>query len=90
MAAEPTGLAMRGSAARLLLPAGVDAGALPLLIARALRALADGYMAVLLPAYLLSIGLGTLEVGVVATDDARFRDGNLAVGAWGHPLRAAC
>src|SRR5207245_10572466 len=85
MAAEPTGLAMRGSAARLLLPAGVDAGALPLLIARALRALADGYMAVLLPAYLLSIGLGTLEVGVIATATMLGSAmATLAVGAWGH------
>ena len=67
MAAEPLRLGKRGSAARLLLPAGVEASALPLLVARALRALADGYMAVLLPAYLLSIGLGTLEVGIVAT-----------------------
>src|SRR6478752_3814401 len=52
---------------RLLLPAGVDAAAGPLLVARALRAFADGYMAILLPAYLLALGLGTLEVGVVAT-----------------------
>ena len=51
----------------LLLPAGVDADAGPLLVARALRAFADGYMAILLPAYLLAIGLGTLEVGVVAS-----------------------
>ena len=52
---------------RLLLPRGVHPAALPLLVARALRGLADGYMAVLLPAYLLSIGLGLLEVGIVAT-----------------------
>ena len=51
---------------RLLLPADVDAAAGPLLVARALRAFADGYMAILLPAYLLVLGLGTLEVGVVA------------------------
>ena len=41
--------------------------ATPLLVARALRAFADGYMAVLLPAYLLALGMGTLEVGVIAT-----------------------
>ena len=85
MAAEPPGLVMRGSAARLLLPAGVDPSALPLLIARALRALADGYMALLLPAYLLSIGLGTLEVGIVATATMLGSAmATLAVGAWGH------
>ena len=33
------------------------------LAARALRAFADGFIAVLLPAYLLALGLGQLEVG---------------------------
>jgi len=68
-----------------LLPAGVDPGALPLLIARALRAFGDGYMAVLLPAYLLAIGLGTLEVGIVSTATMLGSAlATLAVGAWGH------
>src|SRR5438105_2833584 len=85
MAVESPGIAVRGSAARWLLPAGADASALPLLIARGLRALADGYMAVLLPAYLLSIGLGTLEVGIVATTTMLGSAmATLAVGAWGH------
>jgi MFS family permease len=76
---------VRARIARLLLPSGVDTRALPLLAARALRALADGYMAVLLPAYLLSIGLGTLEVGVIATTTMLGSAGaTLAVGAWGH------
>ena len=75
----------RGPLTRWLLPAGVDPGALPLLVARALRALADGYMAVLLPAYLLSVGLGTLEIGVVATTTLLGSAlATLAVGAWGH------
>jgi MFS family permease len=75
----------RGSLARLLLPNGVDSSAFPLLVARALRALADGYMAVLLPAYLLSIGLGTLEVGVIATMTMLGSAlATVAVGAWGH------
>jgi len=70
---------------RLLLPAGVDAAAGPLLVARALRAFADGYMAILLPAYLLAIGLGTLEVGVVATATMLGSAlATVAVGAWGH------
>jgi len=70
---------------RLLLPPDVDASAFPLVAARALRALADGYMAVLLPAYLLSIGLGTLEVGIVATATMLGSAlATVAVGAWGH------
>jgi MFS family permease len=68
-----------------LLPSGVDPEALPLLVARGLRAFADGYMAVLLPAYLLSIGLGTLEVGVVSTATMLGSAlATLAVGAWGY------
>jgi MFS family permease len=36
-------------------------------IARALRDFGDGFVAVLLPVYLIAIGLGPFEVGVVAT-----------------------
>ena len=36
-------------------------------LARALRDFGDGFVAVLLPVYLTAIGLGPLEVGVVAT-----------------------
>ena len=70
---------------RLLLPRGVDRSALVLLIARGLRAFADGYMAVLLPAYLLGLGLSTFEVGLVATTTmlgSAFA--TMAVGAWGY------
>jgi len=68
-----------------VLPAGVDPGAAPLLAARGLRAFGDGYMAVLLPAYLLSIGLGTLEVGIVSTATMLGSAlATLAVGAWGY------
>ena len=35
--------------------------------ARALRDFGDGFVAVLLPVYLTAIGLGPIEVGVVAT-----------------------
>lgn len=52
---------------RLLVPAGVDPAARPLLYGRALRAFADGYVAVLLPAYLLALGFGTLDVGILST-----------------------
>jgi MFS family permease len=70
---------------RLLVPRGADASAWPLLAARSLRAFADGYMALLLPAYLLAIGLGTLEVGIVSTATMLGSAlATLAVGAWGH------
>jgi len=75
---------------RLLLPDGVDASAAPLLVGRALRAFADGYMAVLLPAYLLAIGLGTLDVGIVATATMLGSAlATIAVGAWGHRFRSS-
>lgn len=68
-----------------LLPPDADAGALPLVAARGLRAFGDGYMAVLLPAYLLSIGLGTLEVGILSTATMLGSAlATLAVGAWGY------
>src|SRR5687768_4500630 len=38
-----------------------------LMCARALRDFGDGFVAVLLPVYLLGLGLGPLQVGVVAT-----------------------
>lgn len=70
---------------RLILPSGAQRSALPLLAARALRAFADGYVAVLLPAYLLALGFGTWEVGVLSSATllgSAFA--TLAVGAWGH------
>jgi len=71
--------------ARWLLPQGAAPAAWPLLVARGLRALGDGYMAVLLPAYLLAIGLGQLEVGLISTATLLGSAvATLAVGAWGH------
>lgn len=56
-----------------------------LLTARSLRAFADGYVAVLLPAYLLALGFGTLEVGVLSTATMLgSAAATLAVGRWGH------
>ena len=70
---------------RGLLPTGVDPAALPLLLARGMRAFADGYVAVLLPAYLLALGFGTFNVGVIATATLLGSAcATLAVGAWGH------
>ena len=60
------------------------------LIARSLRGFADGFIAVVLPAYLLALGLGVFEVGVISTATllgSAFT--TLAVGRWGHrfPIR---
>src|SRR5215467_644795 len=49
-----------------LFPATADSNARRLIGARALRAVADGYVSVLLPAYLLALGLDAFEVGVLA------------------------
>ncbi|MGF6905018.1 MFS transporter [Paraburkholderia sp. GAS348] len=60
-------IARRGAISRLMLPAGADASALPLLIGRGLRGFCDGFVAVLLPAYLLALGFGQLDVGLVSS-----------------------
>ncbi|MDO9226363.1 MAG: MFS transporter [Pseudomonadota bacterium] len=69
----------------MILPPGVAPEVRFLIIARALRALGDGYVAVLLPAYLLALGMGTWQVGVLSSATllgSAFA--TLAVGAWGH------
>lgn len=69
----------------MILPAGVAPEARLLLIGRALRAFCDGYVAVLLPAYLLALGFGIWEVGVLSTATLLGSAlATLAVGAWGH------
>ena len=50
-----------------LFPPTANANAKRLVCARGLRALADGYVSILLPAYLLALGLDSFEVGVLAT-----------------------
>jgi MFS family permease len=61
-----------------------------ILTARALRAFADGFVAVLLPAYLLALGFGQLDVGFLSTATL-FGSAlaTLAIGRWGNrvPLR---
>lgn len=70
---------------RQLLPDGVEKSVLPLLLGRALRAFADGYVAVLLPAYLLALGYSTLDVGILSTATLLGSAlATLAVGAWGY------
>ena len=54
-------------------------------IGRSLRGFADGFIAVVLPAYLLSLGLGVLEVGIISTATLLGSAlTTLAVGRWGH------
>jgi len=72
-----------------LIPTGADAGIAPIFAARALRGFADGFVAVLLPVYLLALGLGGVEVGAVATATLLGSAlATLAVGAWGHRWRS--
>lgn len=69
----------------IFLPAGTAPEALTLLIGRALRAFVDGYVAVLLPAYLLALGFGVWEVGLLGTATLLGSAlATLVVGAWGH------
>ena len=69
----------------LLAPRGADPAARTLVACRALRAFVDGYVAVLLPAYLLALGLDAWAVGVLSTATLLGSAvATLAVGAWGH------
>jgi len=71
--------------AHLLAPRGADASARVLVAGRALRAFVDGYVAVLLPAYLLALGFDVWTVGVLSTATLLGSAlATLAVGAWGH------
>jgi MFS family permease len=56
-----------------------------LIIGRGLRAFVDGYIAVLLPAYLLALGFGMWEVGLLSTATLLGSAlATVALGAWGH------
>ena len=69
---------------RGLLPQGTDPAVAPVFLARALRGFADGFVAVLLPVYLIALGLGGAEVGAIATATLfGSAIATLAVGAWG-------
>jgi len=48
-------------------PTGTTPDARPLLTARGLRAFGDGFVSVLLPVYLLGLGLDEVQIGAVAT-----------------------
>jgi MFS family permease len=70
---------------RWLVPRGADASARLLLLARALRGFADGYVAVLLPAYLLALGFNQFDVGLLSTTTlAGSALATLLVGTIGH------
>ena len=72
------------------LPAGVEPAAGWLLASRMLRGFADGYVAVLLPAYLRALGFGVVEIGVLSTLTlAGSAAATIAVGALGHRVAAA-
>jgi MFS family permease len=78
-------LGISGVIARFIIPPDTDHAALPILAGRSLRAFADGYMAVLLPAYLLALGFGSLEVGFISTATLIGSAlATIAVGAIGH------
>jgi MFS family permease len=72
------------------LPAGVEPAAGWLLASRMLRGFADGYVAVLLPAYLRALGLGVVEIGVLSTLTLTgSAAATIAVGALGHRFPAS-
>lgn len=72
------------------LPAGVEPAAAWLLASRMLRGFADGYVAVLLPAYLGALGFGVVQIGVLSTLTlAGSAAATLAVGALGHRFPAS-
>ena len=50
-----------------ILPAGAAPETRLLLAARGLRAVGDGFVSLLLPVYLLELGHGPFETGVIAT-----------------------
>jgi len=58
---------VRARLAGVVLPPGIDASVTPLLVGRALRGLCDGFVAVLLPAYLLGLGFGQFAVGLISS-----------------------
>ena len=72
------------------LPAGVEPAAAWLLASRMLRGFADGYVAVLLPAYLGALGFGVVQIGVLGTLTlAGSAAATIAVGALGHRYPAS-
>jgi len=72
------------------LPTGVEPGAALLLASRTLRGFADGFVAVLLPAYLGALGFGVVQIGLLGTLTlAGSAAATLAIGALGHRVAAS-
>jgi len=72
------------------LPVGVEPSASWLLASRMLRGFADGYVAVLLPAYLGALGFGVVQIGLLGTLTlAGSAVATIAVGALGHRFAAS-
>jgi MFS family permease len=72
------------------LPPGVESAAGWLLASRMLRGFADGYVAVLLPAYLGALGMSVVEIGVLSTLTlAGSAAATIAIGVLGHRFRAS-
>jgi len=72
------------------LPRGTASGASLLLASRVLRGFADGFVAVLLPAYLGALGFGVVEIGALSTLTlAGSAAATLALGALGHRFAPA-
>lgn len=77
--------ASRYAPTALLIPQGAAPFAARLVAGRALRAFVDGFVAVLLPAYLLALGFDVWTVGVLGTATLLGSAlATLAVGVWGH------
>jgi MFS family permease len=57
----------KGRVAEFVVPAGASSDAKLLILARAARAFGDGFVSVLLPAYLLGLGFNALAVGALST-----------------------
>ena len=72
-----------------LFPTSADRSVVPVFAARALRGFADGFVAVLLPVYLLAVGLNSVQIGAIATATLLGSAlATLAVGAYGHRYHA--
>ena len=64
---DPAGLGRRRAGTVAVLPFGAASETRLLLAARGLRAIGDGFVSLLLPVYLLELGQGPFETGVIAT-----------------------
>jgi MFS family permease len=69
----------------MILPSGAYPEARLLLAGRAVRAFADGYVAILLPAYLLALGFGQDDIGMLSTATLLGSAlATLSLGRWGY------